>query len=87
MNYSVILTELSKRIQWGLPLAEILSKLEIQLETEISEDVNYKSILKAEVYPINPIPSDPDHKTVDWFHSNLWCTLHKVRNVPMIYYT
>ena len=63
------------------------SKLEIQLETEISEDGNYKSILKAEVCPINPIPSDQDHKTVEWFHSNLWGTLHKVRNVSMIYYT
>ena len=32
---------------------------------EISEDGNYKSILKAEVCPINPITSCPDHKTVD----------------------
>ena len=87
MSYSVILAELSKAIQWGLPLAEVSSKLEIQLETEISGNESYKSILNAEVYPINPIPSDPDHKTVDWFYSNLWCTLHKVRNVPMIYYT
>ena len=38
---------------------------------EISEDENYKSILKAEAYQINPIPSGPDHKTVDCFHSNL----------------
>ena len=40
----------------------------------------------SEVCQINPIPSDPDHKTVNWFHSNLWCTLHKVRNVPTIDY-
>ena len=39
----------------------------MQLDMEISEDANYKSILKAEVCPINPIPSDPRRKTVDWF--------------------
>ena len=39
----------------------------MELEVEISEDANYKSILKAEVCPINPIPSDPHRKTVDWF--------------------
>ena len=85
------------------------------------EDANYKSILKAEVCPINPIPSDSHRKTVDWFSydkspeqtiavinkkarslllrpviifrggktywANLWCTLHRVRNVSMMYYT
>ena len=49
---------------------------------KILEDGNYKSILKAEMCPIKPIPSDPDHKTVDWFQ----CTLQKFRNVSMIYY-
>ena len=39
----------------------------MQLEMEISEDGNYKSILRAEVCPIYLIPSDPHHKTVDWF--------------------
>ena len=39
----------------------------MQLEMEISEDANYKSILKAEVCPINLILFDPHRKTVDWF--------------------
>ena len=38
----------------------------MQLEMEISEDANYKSILKAEVCPINLILFDPHRKTVDW---------------------
>ena len=48
----------------------------MQLEMEILEDTNYKTILKAEVCPINPIhftyhlknqPSDLHCKTIDWF--------------------
>ena len=38
-----------------MSLAKISIKTWMQLETEISEDGNYKSILKAEVCPINPI--------------------------------
>ena len=40
----------------------------MQLEMEIWEDANYKSILKAEVCPINPIPSDRIVKQLTGFH-------------------